>query len=170
LGRDFDEQKNTGSVKPQDANLIILSDAVWRVAYGGDRTIIGKTVKLNGKYYLVSGVMPRGFAFPFGGALPVVCLPVVLGDKDALRTRNITPNYDVIGRLKSGSSMSDAEAELKAIQAEAAKSYADPTTVNRSHWSACCRTAILLSAATSERPSSRSPARRASFGLSLASM
>lgn len=126
MGRDFDEQQNSGSVKPEEAQMLILSDAVWRAAYGSDRAIVGKTVKLNGVSYTVSGVMPRGFAFPFGVGLPAVWMPAVLGDTDVVRTRNVTPNYDVIARLRPGASIRDAEAELKVIQADVAKSYADP--------------------------------------------
>ncbi|HZY64126.1 MAG TPA: ABC transporter permease [Edaphobacter sp.] len=126
MGRGFDERQDTGSVKPEDARMLILSDAVWRGIYGGDEAIIGKTVRLNGESYTVSGVMPREFGFPSGGSLPQVWMPVVLGSKDAVRTRNVTPNYQVIARLKAGTSMRDAEAELKVIQSEVAKDYADP--------------------------------------------
>ncbi|MEO8736084.1 MAG: ABC transporter permease [Edaphobacter sp.] len=126
MGRDFDERQDTGSAKPEEARMLVLSDAVWRDIYGGDNAIIGKTVKLNGESYTVSGVMPREFAFPLGGALPQVWTPIVLGSKDTIRTRNVTPNYQVIARLKAGSSMRDAEAELKVIQAEVARDYTDP--------------------------------------------
>ena len=126
MGRDFDEQQNSGGVRPEEAQTLILSDAVWRTAYGSDTAILGKTVKLSGISYTVSGVMPRGFAFPFGGTLPAVWLPVVLGDKDAVRTRNDAPHYDVMARLKPGSSIRAAEADLKVIQADVAKAYIDP--------------------------------------------
>jgi predicted permease len=126
IGRGFAAQTDSGSVQPTDAHTIILSDPVWKTAYGSDTQIIGKTVKLNGESYVVAGVMPPGFTFPFGVGPAVVWMPVVLGDTDAVRTRDITPDYKVIARLKPGTSPGAAQAELKVIQAEVAKAYTDP--------------------------------------------
>jgi len=70
------------------------------------------------------GVMPRGFTFPFGGANPVVWIPIVLAD--AVRIKNVTPTYAAIARLKSDVTLESAEAELKGIQAEVSKAYTDP--------------------------------------------
>jgi hypothetical protein len=47
----------------KNANTIVLSDVAWQQMYGGDTTILGKDVLLNGQAYAVVGVMPRGFAF-----------------------------------------------------------------------------------------------------------
>lgn len=126
MGRGFEARQVTGSAMPGEAQTIILSDAVWRTIYGSDAKVLGKAVKLNGESYTVVGVMARGFTFPFGGANPVVWTPIVLGDADAVRTKHVTPNYDVIARLKPEASLLGAEAELKVLQAEVAKAYTDP--------------------------------------------
>jgi predicted permease len=126
LGRSFDGLADSGSVVAEEAQSVILSDSVWREAYGGDAKIPGKTVKLNGKPYVVLGVMPRGFRFPFDAGSPAVWLPIVVGDTDAVRKKDVTPDYQVIGRLKAGSSPAAAESELKVIQAEVSKAYTDP--------------------------------------------
>ena len=126
LGRSFDGLADGGSVVAEEAQSIILSDSVWREAYGGDAKIVGKTVKLNGKPYVVLGVMPRGFTFPFDAGSPAVWLPIVVGDTDAVRKKHVTPDYQVIGRLKAGSNPAAAESELKVIQTEVSKAYTDP--------------------------------------------
>ena len=126
LGRSFDGLADGGSVVADEAQSIILSDSVWREAYGSDAKIVDKTVKLNGKPYVVLGVMPRGFTFPFDAGGPAVWLPIVVGDTDAVRKKHVTPDYQVIGRLKAGSSPAAAESELKVIQAEVSKAYTDP--------------------------------------------
>jgi predicted permease len=131
MGRAFAAQSETGSAQPADAQSIILSDTAWRSFYGGDAEIVGKVVKLNGKPYSVVGIMPRGFTFPFGVANPVVWTAVVLGDKDAVRTRHDTPDYGAIARLKPGADLAAAEAELKVIQTEVAKAYSDPADRER---------------------------------------
>ena len=126
LGRPFEARRDNASAQPGEAQSIILSDEVWRTVYGGNAAILGKNVKLNGESYTVVGVMPRGFTFPFGGANSVVWRPIVLRDADAVRTKHVTPNYEVIARLRPGVSLSGAEAELKVIQRDVAKAYTDP--------------------------------------------
>jgi putative ABC transport system permease protein len=57
LGRDFqvyDDQLN-------GPNVVILSDGLWRRRFGGDRTIVGRQVTLDGNRFTVIGVMPRAF-------------------------------------------------------------------------------------------------------------
>jgi putative ABC transport system permease protein len=57
LGRDFtaDDDRETG------ANVIILSDALWRRRFGGDPSVIGRAVTLSDQQHVVIGVMPAGF-------------------------------------------------------------------------------------------------------------
>ena len=129
LGRGFLETGNGGSVAPEDAHAIILSDDVWRQDYGSDSGAIGKTIQLNGEPLTIIGVMPRGFIFPFGSGqwndLPVVWRPIVLSESDATRDRH-APHYKVLARLKQNTPLSLAESELRVIQAGVAKAYTDP--------------------------------------------
>ncbi|HET9307748.1 MAG TPA: ABC transporter permease [Candidatus Sulfotelmatobacter sp.] len=126
IGRGFEVQPQSESVRPQDAQTMILSDTVWRTVYGSDANILGKAIKLNGESYTVVGVMPRGFTFPFGGANPVVWTPIVLTEADATRIEEVIPTYAAIARLKSDVTLQSAEAELKGIQTEVSKGYTDP--------------------------------------------
>ncbi|HWW97417.1 MAG TPA: ABC transporter permease, partial [Edaphobacter sp.] len=125
MGRGFEGQSD-GSVLAGESHNLILSDPVWRTTYGGDPYILGKAVKLNGESYIIVGVMPRGFTFPFGDGNAHVWLPKVIGDKDTVRVPNTTPNYGVIARLKPNVSLDNAESELKVIQSDVAKEYTDP--------------------------------------------
>ena len=126
LGRGFDGQGTNGSVAPEQAQSIVLSDSVWREAYGGDEKILGRAVKLNGKPYIVLGVMPRGFVFPFNAESPAVWTPIVIGDADAIRKKHVSPDYQVIGRLREGATLTSTVLELKVIQGDVAKAYSDP--------------------------------------------
>ncbi|MEA2259537.1 MAG: putative transport system permease protein, partial [Acidobacteriaceae bacterium] len=129
LGRGFLEWENGGSVVPEDARAIILSDDVWRQDYGSDSGVVGKSIQLNGEPLTIIGVMPKGFIYPFGSGewneLPVVWRPIVLSDSDATRNRH-APHYKVLARLKQNTPLSVAESELKVIQADVAKAYTDP--------------------------------------------
>ncbi len=126
MGRDFSTSANRMGVLPDDKTSIILSDVVWRNIYGGDRNILGRTISLNGEPYVVIGVMPRGFTFPFGGAKPVVWRAAVLGKNDAVRKKHVSPWYAAIGRLKANATVASAQTELQGIQSEVAKLYTDP--------------------------------------------
>lgn len=123
LGREFREDSKTGAVDPQDAHSVILSDAVWHTAFGGNDAILGKTIRLSGESFTVIGVMPRGFDFPMNVDLPLVWRPLVLGPADATRVHNQSPNYQVIARLQPGTTVNQANAELRVIQTDVAKSY-----------------------------------------------
>ncbi len=124
MGRTFLEGRN-GAAREGDAHTLLLSDVVWRSAFGADLHIVGKSVKVSGQQYTVIGVMPRGFAFPYGVTHPMVWTPIVLGSGDLVRQKQQTPNYATIGRLVPGASVTTADAELKTIQAAAATQYTE---------------------------------------------
>ena len=50
---------------------VILSDRLWRSAFGGDPAILGRTILLDADTYSVIGVMPPGFAFPRSRGRPL---------------------------------------------------------------------------------------------------
>ena len=125
LGHAFDEDVDPFT-DGKNANTIVLSDAAWRQMYGSDPGILGKDVLLNGQPYAVVGVMPRGFSFGGQQDWNQVWTAVRLDDAD--RKQGDRPrSYSAIGRLKAGVPLSAAEAELKTLQAQLAKSYADPS-------------------------------------------
>jgi predicted permease len=124
MGRTFLEGRS-GAAREEDAHTLLLSDAVWRNAFGADPQIVGKSVKVSGERYTVIGVMPRGFAFPYGVEHPMVWTAIVPGSGDLVRQKHQTPNYATTARLVPGASLTAAEAELKTIQAEAATQYTE---------------------------------------------
>ena len=63
LGHDF-IQEQVGAGTGKNTGTVILSDATWKEAYGADRAIVGQSVRINNKSYVVVGVMPPGFDFP----------------------------------------------------------------------------------------------------------
>jgi predicted permease len=103
----------------------VLTYDLWRNQFGGDRGIIGRTVKLNGYPYTVLGVMPAWFHMPptesYGesgstqkrslGAL----IPMAFS-KDELEEAMGDLNYFGLARLKPGVTVAQANAELDAEQ------------------------------------------------------
>jgi putative ABC transport system permease protein len=67
LGRTFTDDEGT----PQGRHVAILSDAIWRSRFGGDRNVIGRTIALDATPHTIIGVLPGGVAFPFAGPADV---------------------------------------------------------------------------------------------------
>lgn len=103
-------------------NVAVLSYSLWVNKFGSDPNVVNKILTLNATSYSVVGVAPRGFkgAFTFGNAeqvwLPVSMYRQVLAGffKDNFNDRRFLATA-VIGRLKDGVSLSEAEASLKTI-------------------------------------------------------
>jgi predicted permease len=107
---------------PGRTGKAILGHGTWMRRYGGNPAVIGRSLTLNGQPYIVIGVLPAGFDLPrevmptLGGAEHAeVVLPLPLG-ADAARIRN-GEDYNVIGKLKPGVRIEQAQAEMDAITA-----------------------------------------------------
>jgi hypothetical protein len=59
LGRDFGPDDDRPGAEP----VVLLSDDVWRRRYGGDPSIVGRAISINGRPHTVIGVMPPKFLF-----------------------------------------------------------------------------------------------------------
>lgn len=101
----------------------ILSHALWQRRFGGDPGVIGRLVTLDGASYEVAAVMPRGFEFPIRTAGPVdVWLPVERFNP-ALAERRDARLIEVVGRLRPGTTLAEAQAELDVIAASLSARY-----------------------------------------------
>lgn len=82
---------------------IVLSNALWARQFSADARAIGKRIELNGRDYLVVGIMPASFQFP-ANAMLWIARPQeayqALGRSDIL-----VPSYGVIGRMRPGVSL-----------------------------------------------------------------
>lgn len=108
LGRLF----STDDDKPGAPNVLVLSHATWQQYFGGDRSIIGRHVRMNTNDYTVIGVTAADFALYD----PVdIWIPARFGP--AYRT---APGRFVraIGLLKPGASMEQADREIKRVALE----------------------------------------------------
>jgi len=101
-----DEAGNPGDDRI-GARRVVLSDAVWHARFHGDPSIVGRTIRLSAEPYEVAGVASPGFEDPVVGAVDA-WVPYNL-ERDTL-----TENYSltVIGRLRTGVSVTEAESEL----------------------------------------------------------
>ncbi|HSB74083.1 MAG TPA: ABC transporter permease, partial [Terriglobales bacterium] len=114
LGRTFtrDEQQ------PGHNHVVILGYALWRSSFGGKHNIAGSSITLDDQPYTVVGVMPPNFKFPDWAQLWTP-----LGWTDQERAVRGNHNYLVIGRLKSNTTMPQAQAEMNTISARLQQQY-----------------------------------------------
>jgi len=112
LGRDFNEDEDRVGAR----KTIILSDRVWHDRFGGKRDVIGTDILVNGVKHTVIGVMPPNFEFPAqAGAWTTMQL-------DPLAQRG-NHSWNVIGRLKPGTTIEQARKDLNAVGATLEKEY-----------------------------------------------
>jgi putative ABC transport system permease protein len=114
VGRHFGPQDDRPGAEP----VVILSDDIWQRRYQGDRSIIGRSVSVDGKPHTVVGVMPPKFAFADKNHKAWVPLAPIV-DNDTRSARGLF----VIGRLKPGITVERAQAELSAVAAKIAGDY-----------------------------------------------
>jgi predicted permease len=122
LGRTFDPGDNTPGVSPE----VVISDGLWKRAFGADPRILGKTVRLDNDVYQVVGMMPPGFRdqgktseernteLSFAGGFAAVPFP------PPLRNSRFGTAF---ARLKPGVSIAAAQAHIDALVASLKKQY-----------------------------------------------
>jgi putative ABC transport system permease protein len=113
-GRDFLAAED----QPGAPKVAMLSYPLWQRRFGGDRSVIGRTVNLDGEMVQVNGVLPRGFAFPLKAA--DIYLPIA---HSTVRGSPGDPSVGAYGRLKPGIPMERAQAEIDAVSQRLAAAY-----------------------------------------------
>lgn len=105
--------------RPGANRVVLLSYGLWRRRFGGDRAIIGQTIRLDRAPALVIGVMPRSFDFPRGSDL---WLPLAL-DEAQQRQRKAMRIVEMIARAAPRASSADVHQELQRLMAVVRNEY-----------------------------------------------
>src|SRR5438105_13694954 len=75
LGRFFlPEEDQTPGTHP----VVVLSYGLWQRRFGADKTLVGKTIALNGHPFSVVGVAPEGFRGTQAGLMPALWVPLMM--------------------------------------------------------------------------------------------
>jgi predicted permease len=109
---------------------VILSHDFWMRRFGGDPSMVGGSLILDGARYQVVGVMPAGFLFPTGQELhPLAPLPArddlwkPIAFSDAETRQEDGWDYGVMARLAPGTTIAQAQQELDSICAAISKTF-----------------------------------------------
>ncbi len=111
---------------PQDfvpcfAPVIVISDGLWRRAYGADPNVLGRTLRIDNDPYTIIGVLPRGFRHPgptVSGDVEAFGAGGFSGDPFPAPMRGTRILVSGIGRLKPGLTLAQAQARLTAMAAQ----------------------------------------------------
>ncbi|MDQ1453688.1 MAG: hypothetical protein QOK38_3554 [Acidobacteriaceae bacterium] len=122
LGRLYTDQEDS----PKGPHVALLSDHLWRTTFHSDPGIVGKAITLDGSPYSVLGVMPRSFDYPTTVQIwtPTALAPSAFDDYSHSYVR-------ILGRLKPGITVAQAQTRLNALEAEIAAQHPDTDTGNR---------------------------------------
>jgi putative ABC transport system permease protein len=118
LGRVFtqrDDRHGGGVAGP----VAVISYSFWKRNFGGDISIVGKTVRLNRHPFEIVGVTPPWFSgldtdYTYDVAIPIGCEPLLHTDGSALEQRSWWW-LRILGRLPTGISLQPAEDRMKSI-------------------------------------------------------
>jgi putative ABC transport system permease protein len=120
LGRTF----LPGEGRPGHDRVAVVSHNLWRGYFNADPNVLGKSLILDGASYSVIGVMPRQFIHPGAGGegvwLPYAAPP------GAERPGSAMDIVDVIGRLKPGVGLEQAQAALEVVTRRMDNQYPPP--------------------------------------------
>jgi putative ABC transport system permease protein len=115
LGRDFNPEEEHFGGPP----VVLISDGFWRKRFNADPGVVGKQLHFGKFSYSIIGVMPASFLLPLRG---VDLWSVSTPDAPYARSREATW-FNVIGRLKAGVSVEQAQANLATVQARLGKAF-----------------------------------------------
>ena len=123
LGRTFDPEDPT----PGFTLDVVISDGLWKRAFGGDPHILGRSLRLDNDLYRVIGVMPAGFHDP--GRKPeqrnteLWAATGFAGDPAPPPLRRSRLILETVARLKPGVTISAAQSQLDALVASLQKQF-----------------------------------------------
>jgi predicted permease len=105
---------------PSAESVAVLGNGFWRRHYGGDPSVVGRTISIDRAPFTVVGVAPPGFT-GFGLVtepditIPLAATPLLSGGSPSMLATTASRSVRAIGRLKSGVTIAQARANLEAV-------------------------------------------------------
>ena len=119
LGRTF----TAGEDQSGQDHEVILSHQLWERRFGSDRSLVGRTIRLNRENYTVIGVMPANFRML--GFMPELWTPLVITHEDQTAAARKNRSVFLFGRMKPGVKVEQARAEFATLAQRAVESFPD---------------------------------------------
>jgi predicted permease len=117
---------------PNNMPEVVLSDRFWQTRLHSDPEVVGKTIWLTGVAFTVAGVTNAGFNGTYPSPifapefwLPLAAAPLIDGRRDAWLRSRADRSISLLGRLKKGATLTQAQAAFDTIAARLEHTYAD---------------------------------------------
>jgi len=114
---------------PRGRAVAVISHRLWQRRFGGDPSVIGRTVRLNARPFTVVGVAPRGFEGARLGLAYDAFVPVTTAEELGLGGGRLADRgrlwLEALGRLRPGVSMAQARSEIEALSRRLAEAHPD---------------------------------------------
>jgi putative ABC transport system permease protein len=110
--------------EPGRDQVVVLSYKLWQRRFGGDPSLIGKTIALDGKSFEVIGVMPASFNFPRDAELWTPMNFQIAPGMKQRKAHFLRP----VGRLKDGVTLAQAQADMDAVASRLEAQYPESDT------------------------------------------
>src|ERR1700678_3575245 len=115
-----------GTFRPEDdrlgaAPVVMISAAFWKRKFGASPDIAGKPITLNGTVYTIVGVIPSSFTFY--GQFRDVYTPIGQWNDPSFRDRRVVFSSGMVGRLRPGITLTQAQADIENIAQNLAMAY-----------------------------------------------
>ena len=122
LGRAFREDEDRWGAP----RVAVIGYGLWQERFGGSRDVIGKQIRLDGENYEITGVMPRGFAFPY--RTDQIWVPLLQSIPPELQKSHDMHFLLVIGRLRPNVSVEAARAEIDGLAKRYKRAHPEEVT------------------------------------------
>jgi predicted permease len=123
--------------KPGTDPVVVLGHSYWKRRFASDPAIVGKTIKINAQAFTIIGVGPENFHGTFSLVDMEAYLPMGMASLDSsykdLFARRDNHELMLLGRLKPGAGIREAQASLSVIAAQLAKQYPETNKTNKIH-------------------------------------
>jgi putative ABC transport system permease protein len=118
-GRNFEPAEDL----PGRDSVVIISDSLWKGKFGADPAIVGRVITLNGVNREIVGILPAGFSYP--SSRVEAWVPLRLDPSNYLEYwgEEFVP---MVGRVRPGATVQQAQNEVRAILAEFRKMFPYP--------------------------------------------
>jgi len=123
IGRNFEEKEDQLGA----AHAALIGEGLWKRKFGSAPDIVGKTIRLDGDLYTITGVIPATFHYANDNyhSKAEVYVPLGQWNNPLFRDRRTGMGMDAVGRLKQGVTLAQANSDMSGVANHLAEVYPD---------------------------------------------
>src|SRR5580692_2790861 len=115
-GRTFNPEED----KPGSAPVVLISHRLWQSHFGSDPSVVGQTIRLDGRGFTLIGILPAEFRL-----IPSTDLWMPVSEYGDDLTSHLHHEFHILARMKPGIRISEAQAELMTLNRQEEQAFPD---------------------------------------------